>query len=47
MDMLSPADDNRGPAVIVILWIDTAITIIVITLRLYARQMLKTVGADD
>ena len=52
--MSSPTDQlqteivqDRGPQMIAIFWVEAAIAILVVALRIWGRMLLKQVGADD
>lgn len=38
---------DRGPAVMGILWTESAISLIITALRFYARGMIRKIGWDD
>jgi hypothetical protein len=38
---------DRGPAVMGILWTESAISLIITALRFYARGMIRRIGWDD
>lgn len=40
-------DRDRGPAIIALFWTQCVIVLIFVSLRFYARTMVKNVGADD
>lgn len=47
--MSSPAtlDINRGPVVVAILWTETAVAVIIVSMRFYARTIVKRISWDD
>lgn len=40
-------DINRGPVVVAILWAETAVAVIIVSMRFYARTMIKRISWDD
>lgn len=40
-------DINRGPVVVAILWTETAVAVIIVSMRFYARTMIKRISWDD
>lgn len=50
MEQLSPppeGDQNRGPALLAMFWTETAISIIILGMRMWSRHKLKNFGIDD
>lgn len=44
-----PVDDdhNRGPALMAVFWIQCGIAIVFVSLRCYARHLIRNLGKDD
>lgn len=40
-------DVNRGPVVMAILWTESAVAVIFVSTRFYARTMIKRISWDD
>lgn len=40
-------DINRGRVVVAILWTETAVAVIIVSMRFYARTMIKRISWDD
>lgn len=40
-------DVNRGPVVVAILWTETTVAVIIVSMRFYARTMIKRISSDD
>ena len=40
-------DEDRGPAMLAIVWVYGGLSIIILGLRFYSRGVIKKIGADD